>query len=256
MLVRWVGFPATLVHGDTLVLDRWFWLCRHLPLTRNGERLLEVGCGTGAFTIGAARRGYNTIGMSWDERNQAVALERAKLCGVGNIEFPIQDVRKLDCREDLKGQFDFVLCLETIEHILDDGKLMRDMAGCLKAGGRLLLTTPNYYYRAITAGDNGPFLMEETGWHVRRGYSAVMLQEMCRNANLEVEEIGSCSGFLSQKVTALWRVIRMPSAGRFALTLPLRLLPPIFDPLISKLTNWPNFSICLVAYKPRWSRDN
>ena len=43
ILVRWVGFPATLVHGDTLVLDRWFWLCRHLPVTSNGERLLDVG---------------------------------------------------------------------------------------------------------------------------------------------------------------------------------------------------------------------
>ena len=33
ILVRWVGFPGTLVHGDPLVLDRWFWLCRHLPVT-------------------------------------------------------------------------------------------------------------------------------------------------------------------------------------------------------------------------------
>jgi 2-polyprenyl-3-methyl-5-hydroxy-6-metoxy-1,4-benzoquinol methylase len=69
-LGRWFGFPATLVHGDTLVLDRWFWLTRYLPVTRNGESLLDVGCGTGAFTIGAARRGYRAIGLSWDERNQ------------------------------------------------------------------------------------------------------------------------------------------------------------------------------------------
>ena len=152
-----------------------------------------------------------------------------------------------------KTRFDFVVCLETIEHILDDRKLMRDMAYCLKPGGRLLLTAPNYYYRAITTGDSGPFSTQETGWHVRRGYSVAALQELCRHANLDVEEINSCSGFLSQKVTALWRVIRMPIAIRFALTLPLRLFPPIFDPLISKLTNWPDFSSLLVAYKSRWS---
>src|SRR5262249_48795669 len=160
--VRWFGFPATLVHGDTLVLDRWFWVCRYLPVTRNGERLLDVGCGTGAFTIGASRRGYRSVGLSWDVRNQTVAQERASLCGVSSdIEFPIQDVRQLDRREDLKDQFDFVCCLEIIEHILDDRKLMRDMAFCLKPGGRLLLTTPSYYYHAITGGDNGPFLVEE-----------------------------------------------------------------------------------------------
>ena len=65
MLVRWVGFPATPVHGDTLVLDRCLWFRRHLPVTRNGERLLDVGCGTGAFTMGAARRGYKATGLSW-----------------------------------------------------------------------------------------------------------------------------------------------------------------------------------------------
>jgi SAM-dependent methyltransferase len=255
ILVRWFGFPATLIHGDTLVLDRWLWLCRYLPVTRNRERLLDVGCGTGAFTIGAARRGYRTVGLSWDERNQTVALERARACGIRDIEFPIQDVRQLDQRKDLIDQFDFVLCLENIEHILDDRKLMRDMACCLKPGGRLLLTTPNYYYRAIK-GENGPFSTEETGGHVRRGYSVAVLQELCRHANLEVEEINSCSGFLSQKVTALWRSVTVSLVVRFALTLPIRLLPPIFDPLISKLTNWPNYSICLIAYKPRWSRDS
>jgi len=252
VLVRWFGFPATLIHGDTLVLDRWLWLRRYLPVTRNGERVLDVGCGTGAFTIGAALRGYKAVGLSWDQRNQSVATERAKLCGADEIEFPVEDVRGLDRREDLKGQFDFVLCLENIEHILDDAKLMRDMSRCLKAGGRLLLTTPNYYYRAMTASDNGPFMEQETGGHVRRGYSAAMLKELCSHADLEVEEINSCSGFFSQKVTAFSRVIcRASFMLQFGATLPLRALPLVFDRLIFKVTNWPNYSICLVAYKPR-----
>jgi 2-polyprenyl-3-methyl-5-hydroxy-6-metoxy-1,4-benzoquinol methylase len=81
-----------------------------------------------------------------------------------NVEFPILDVRDLDRCENLKDKFEFVLCFENIEHILDDIKLMRDMALCLKPGGRLLLTTPNYYFRAITAGgENGPYLSEVEG---------------------------------------------------------------------------------------------
>ena len=102
LLVKWFGFPATLVHGDALVLDRWHWLRRRLPMTANGERLLDVGCGTGAFTIGAARRGYRALGLSWDERNQRVAAQRSELCRAHAATFEVQDVRILDRRADLQ----------------------------------------------------------------------------------------------------------------------------------------------------------
>lgn len=252
-LVRWFGFPATLVHGDTLVLDRWLWLRRWLPRTRNGEELLDVGCGSGAFTIGAARRGYRATGLSWDERNQAVANERASLCGIRDVQFPIQDVRRLDERADLGSRFEVVLCCENVEHILDDRKLLKDMAACLKPGGRLLLTSPNYFYRPMSPTDEGPFETVEAGGHVRRGYSPEMLRELCEHADLRVEHIGYCSGFLSQMVTRLWRRVKGPLPLRFAVTLPLRLLPPLLDGAIARLSGWPGYSICLVAYKRRWN---
>jgi 2-polyprenyl-3-methyl-5-hydroxy-6-metoxy-1,4-benzoquinol methylase len=82
LLVRIFGFPATLIHGDTLVLDRWLWLRQRLPVTANGDSLIDIGCGTGAFSIGAAKRGYQALGLSWDERNQMEAKKRAQICGV------------------------------------------------------------------------------------------------------------------------------------------------------------------------------
>jgi 2-polyprenyl-3-methyl-5-hydroxy-6-metoxy-1,4-benzoquinol methylase len=125
-LVRLFGFPATLLHGDLLVWDRWRWLKRRLPRTSNGETLIDIGCGTGAFSIGAARRGYDAVGLSWDARNQTVALERAALCGV-KATFPVQDVRTLGAASEYNGRFDIAICLENIEHILDDAKLLRDI---------------------------------------------------------------------------------------------------------------------------------
>ena len=78
LLVEILGFPATLIHGDTLVLDRWLWLRQHLPAVACGsKRLLDVGCGSGAFTIGAALRGYRALGLSWDQRNMGAARHRA-----------------------------------------------------------------------------------------------------------------------------------------------------------------------------------
>src|SRR4051812_40714756 len=118
-LVRLFGFPATLIHGDTLVLDRWLWLRARLPRTLDQMRLLDVGCGTGAFTIGAARRGYTSVGLSWDSRNQQIATERAALCRATGATFSVQDVRELFSRGDYSESFDVVLCFETIEHVID-----------------------------------------------------------------------------------------------------------------------------------------
>src|ERR1700733_3326286 len=128
LLVRILGFPATLLHGDSAVLDRWLWLRRRLPETANNEKVVDIGCGTGAFSIGAALRGYEVLGLSWSEGNQKVAGERARLWRAHSVAFDVVDVRKLDGRRDLNGKFDVAICCENIEHIIDDRKLIVDIA--------------------------------------------------------------------------------------------------------------------------------
>ena len=239
--------------------DRWHWICQRLPKTRNGESLLDVGCGSGAFTIGAARRGYRALGLSWDERNQSVAKERADACGLaqpskskGWAEFRVRDVRKLDQEKGWNQKFDVAICCECAEHILDDRKLFREIARCLKPGGRLLFTSPNLLYRPMSKGDLGPFCRAETGWHVRRGYSPEMLRELCMEAGLRWEEISYCSGFFSQMVTRFQRQVEKihPVLGWFAI-LPVRPLV-LLDALLPACI-WPGYSIGLVAYKPRFN---
>lgn len=82
---------------------------------------------------------------------------KGRHCAAPLAEFEICDVRQLDRRTDLLNQFDVVVNCENIEHILDDRKLMLDIAACMKPGATLLLTTPNFYYKPITKDDNGPF---------------------------------------------------------------------------------------------------
>jgi 2-polyprenyl-3-methyl-5-hydroxy-6-metoxy-1,4-benzoquinol methylase len=248
-LVRAIGFPATLIHGDTTVLDRWLWLRRYLgPVPRGSKALLDVGCGTGAFTIGAARMGYRALGLNWDERSQRVAVERAAFCHADLAKFELQDLRKLDDRPDLRGQFDVAICLECIEHILNDRKLMIDVARCLRPGGILLLTTPNFDLRPMTS-DDAVISPVENGLHVRRGYTPGDLEGLSQAAGLEIVRIEYCSGVLSQKLTGFLRNMEKRTSYLVAWTvlLSFRGIPPLFDGLTTRLTRWPGYSITLVA---------
>jgi SAM-dependent methyltransferase len=252
LLVRVFGWKATLHHGDPLVWDRWRWIAKRLRETHDGDRLLDVGCGTGAFTIGTAKLGYNSLGLSWDARNQKVAEQRATIAGARSARFEICDVRELDQKLDLVGRFDVVLCTENIEHVIDDFRLMRAIAGCLKPGGRLLLTSPYIRRKPWSHMDYGPFPVFEDGRHVRRGYSKVMLAELCADAGLMIEEIGFVSGPVSIfGAYILERVQTVSWVMGWLAILPLRPFPPLVDWWLGPLTGTTPFCITLEAMKPR-----
>jgi SAM-dependent methyltransferase len=242
-----------LIRGDTLVFDRYLWLCKHLPRTKGKETLLDVGCGSGAITLAACKRGYKCVGLSWDEENQRKAQARSVTLALNSsINFPIFDARALD-QYPTTDRYDFVVNFENIEHIIDDKKLFKDMCKLLKPGGRLLLTTPNFNFWPMSADDLGPYEKVEDGRHVRRGYSPTMLLELCKLSGMEVERIEYCSGFVSQISTRLFRYLSekagLPVA--WAVVLPLRPLSALAEFIGFRLRG---YSICLVAYKPRFQK--
>ena len=253
LLVKLLGFNATLIHGDFLVLDRWRWLRKRLPKTRGKEKFIDIGCGTGAFTTGAAFRGYQALGLTWEDQKKFLAEQRAKILKVGNVNFEVYDVRKLGDRKDLSNSYDVAICFENIEHIINDRKLLNDITNCLKPGGRILLTAPNYHYKPLSLDDMGPFFEVENGAHVRRGYTKAMFEELFNDSGLMIEDVSYCSGFFSQMFSRFLR--RMPGKMYYfgwALTLPLRILPLLFDNFITWGLKYPGYSICVEGYKPRF----
>lgn len=252
LLVRLFGYRALLHHGDPLVYDRWRWfrgrLRRYGP---GGAHLVDAGCGNGAFVIGASKLGYAATGLTWDRQDQERAEARAAMVGAHRARFEVQDVRKLDDRPDLTALHDVVVSFENVEHVLADDKLVTDLAGLLKPGGVLLLTTPNAHYRPIDASDAGPFLPIEDGRHVRKGYEVSRLRELATHAGLEVVEVSSCSGWVSQKLAAVQRrSSRVHALVGWLAILALRWLPPIVDSAIRRFSGWPDYSVCMVARRP------
>ncbi|WP_402467317.1 methyltransferase domain-containing protein [Isoptericola aurantiacus] len=113
---------------------RWDAVRRALP--RRRSRVLEIGCGQGAFgTRIAARHDYTAVeldGVSWRTaaaRVAAVAPDARVLHG---------DLSALGPGE----RFDVVCAFEVIEHVAADAAALHEWAARVRPGGMLLLSTP------------------------------------------------------------------------------------------------------------------
>ena len=83
-----------------------------LPDDLSGRRILDAGCGTGAFAVEAARRGADVVAIDLSETLVKLAAERVSLPpGAGKIEFLVGDMRQLKL-----GQFDHVVAMDSLIH--------------------------------------------------------------------------------------------------------------------------------------------
>jgi SAM-dependent methyltransferase len=114
---------------------------------RQGELLLDLGCGFGRHAYEAARRGAAVVALDagWQEVEQVRGTFGAMV-----------DTGELDAGATRMGSvqgnaltlpfasrsFDRVIASEVLEHIPDDVSAMRELARVLKPGGTMAVTVP------------------------------------------------------------------------------------------------------------------
>jgi 2-polyprenyl-3-methyl-5-hydroxy-6-metoxy-1,4-benzoquinol methylase len=116
------------------------WLVDMYLNPRPGDRVLDVGCGSGVVAAHLADRPVAEC-VAVDGNPEAIAFARATFPRP-NLRF----VRTLVDELDLPGDyFDSACCMELIEHLYPEQgeELLRTMRRLVRPGGRLLLTTPN-----------------------------------------------------------------------------------------------------------------
>jgi cyclopropane-fatty-acyl-phospholipid synthase len=111
-------------------------VCRKLAL-KEGERVLDVGCGWGSFPLWAAtRHGANVVGITLSPPQAERARQRAEAAGVADrVEIRVMDYR------DLSGErFDAIASIGMVEHVGAEqiDVYARTLAGLLEPGGHLL----------------------------------------------------------------------------------------------------------------------
>jgi ubiquinone/menaquinone biosynthesis C-methylase UbiE len=104
-----------------------------------GSRVLDVGCGVGRWSRQLAKRGAVVTGVDLSPTMIAEAQRRARSDGVDRrCQFRVQDLSELE----LSSQFDTVLAVTVLQHILDPAKLqaaVTSMARHLAPGGRMVV---------------------------------------------------------------------------------------------------------------------
>jgi SAM-dependent methyltransferase len=114
--------------------DRYEWTIQlFLPQCQN-KRILEVGCGSGGL-LDLLKATNQVVGV--DAARDGIAA-----CVARGIEAYCIDPSS----EPLPfptGSFDFVICLETMEHMMNPYYALMEMRRVLKGGGRLICSVPN-----------------------------------------------------------------------------------------------------------------
>jgi ubiquinone/menaquinone biosynthesis C-methylase UbiE len=104
-----------------------------------GLKVLEIGCGEGAFARLLAERGAKVTAADFSP----VAVETAsKLLE----DFPgcraiVADIEAIPFADE---EFDLVVSEETLEHVPHPRRGLEELVRVTRRGGRLIVTTPNY----------------------------------------------------------------------------------------------------------------
>jgi cyclopropane-fatty-acyl-phospholipid synthase len=112
-------------------------VCTKLGL-REGERVLDVGCGWGSFAMHAAsRRGVHVTGITLSEPQARLARLNVKEAGLDDrVEIRVMDYRELGAGE----RFDAIASIGMVEHVgnAQIDAYAQTLARLLDSGGRLL----------------------------------------------------------------------------------------------------------------------
>jgi SAM-dependent methyltransferase len=187
---------------------------------RDGDRLLDVGCGTGRHVINACRRRCVVIGLDrdiWELQAlkflgfclgmEGNLLAQAGVAQGDALHLPFADA----C-------FDRLICTEVFEHVPDDGALLSELARVLRPGGAIAVSVPDAYserlvWRVAAVQRVSP------GEHVRI-YRRGQMERLLRSHGFEVYArrfrhsletpywllwLGAPDGGVRRRLSAAWR---------------------------------------------------
>lgn len=194
-IIRRSHFLRTLFYK---LLDLFFlrsWYIRHIlkqygaGIDSSGEwELLDAGSGFGQYDRFILNTFEQVKVTAVDVKNDYLEDSRSYFSEEmrqNRISFHQADLLELDYME----QFEFAICIDVLEHIDDDRRVIRNVYNSLKPGGYFLMHSPSIY-SGEDAGIDDTFVDE----HARTGYSKEEIRHKIQEAGFESVEIAYTYG--------------------------------------------------------------
>jgi 2-polyprenyl-6-hydroxyphenyl methylase / 3-demethylubiquinone-9 3-methyltransferase len=155
-----------------------------------GKRAVDVGCGGGILSESMAAAGAQVTGIDLSEK--ALGVARLHLYESGqHVEYLKTSAE--DIAKERPGQYDFVTCMEMLEHVPDPGSVIRACCALAKPGGRVFFSTLNRtakaYVLAILGAEYVLGMLPRGTHDYAKFIKPSELNRWARNAGLDVQEV-------------------------------------------------------------------
>jgi len=111
------------------------------PLQGDGERLIDIGCSWGRWTVAAARAGFHPLGVD-PQLGPLLAAKRFAAKNRRNVQFVCADARRLPFKD---GAFRHAFSYSTLQHFRDAdfSRALQEIARVLSASGTSTIQMAN-----------------------------------------------------------------------------------------------------------------
>lgn len=107
---------------------------RDLPITsKDQQRVLDVGCGSGTFLLDSSLCGWDAVGIDIDQSTVKNCIKHGLTAFQGS----------LDLFENYKSRFNYITMDHVIEHLHDPVNSLKHCYDLLESGGKIWIQTPN-----------------------------------------------------------------------------------------------------------------
>lgn len=185
----------------------------------SGLRLLNVGCGTGGFTVIARRAGAHAIGVDAEPAAVEICRLKASAEGGGAVALGAAEALPFD-----EASFDLVYCFSTLEHVASVRGAVREMLRVTRPGGAVYVNAPSalacyeghykvfwlplmpkFLARSYLRARHRPTAFVDTLQPLLRG----RLESLFREAGARVSRLEDDGARLPETGSPMWPLIRV-----------------------------------------------